>query len=298
MIVWGKKKKKKEKKQLWFCCIYFVYLPCWIGGEVLCVWCRGASTKVNLLHTVFCRGGILPCRSAFDIFVFPFSAATSGQLRWMESCLWRTQCEKTVAVTVDEPQAHQQVSKGLFLQCKVIQKKTVYFLLLHFFSTKNKMCFFSSTVEGGAIRWAAKTLKIEENETMCFFIIWLKQLSVSIPSLSPASPFFQSFLTARLFYSSLCSPASFLLLTCAKIRGRTWGFIDSWSCEMTSLVSDLPVYIWLAASCLWSQRKGDNKRQKAPIFPRLEETVSRYFGSAACTGIYTLNLLRPQHTIV
>lgn len=195
------------------------------------------------------------------------------------------------------------------------EEKCLFFYYYAFLAPKTK-CFFFHCRKGSQKMDSLYTKNRGKLDNVLFFIIWPKQLfefqslfiyqSELNPHYLPGRhPLPQSTLTfLPLFphcsppYSSLCSPASFLLLTCAKIRGRTWGFIDFWSCEMTSLVSDLPVYIWFTASCLWSQRKGDNKRQEAPIFPRLEEMVSCYFCTAACTGIYTLNLLCPQHTIV
>lgn len=63
------------------------------------------------------------------------------------------------------------------------------------------------------------------------------------PSFPTSLPCILLFFSLSFFSLSLCSPASALLHTCAKIRGGTWGCIDLRSCEMTSLVSDLPVYI-------------------------------------------------------
>lgn len=60
---------------------------------------------------------------------------------------------------------------------------------------------------------------------------------------------------------------------------------------MTSLVSDLPVYIWFCVSHLCSQRKGDNRVKEtiAPVFPLSEEDGYLLFCHAACTGIHTLH---------
>lgn len=115
-------------------------------------------------------------------------------------------------------------------------------------------------------------LEVCKNGLFLFFVIWVNQpLNFSFCNLNWSAlslifsqadlHFIHLHLSSSL--SSFCFPASFsgpsLLHTCAEITGRMLGSIDFWSCEMTSLVSDHPVYIWFTASCLWSQREGGNR---------------------------------------